>query len=291
MTPPFSITQPLIFVSGKGGVGKTTVSMALSLALARSKKKVLLAEIQSQEQVAHLFGRDPIGHEETLLSPRLKAINIDPRQALKEYVLLQLKSRTLYHAVFENSLSRSFLDAAPGLSELMSMGKVYSLLEHYDHVIVDAPATGHGISLLQIPFIVASAVRVGPLKDHCQNLSELLKNPHRTALIVVTLPEELPVREALDMRDWVEKELRVPLAGVVLNQTLPPLPKFSRTEDEILLPLWQAAEDYTNRSERAAEHVRELKKDLGTTPCLEIPYLYSESFGLHEVKEISQSFL
>ena len=137
------LNHKLVVVSGKGGVGKTTVSLALGLLAAERGKRTLIAEINSEEQIAHLLERAPANYHESGILPNLWSMNIQTKKAFEEYVLARLKFRSLYKAVFENKLVRYFIDATPGLSDLMCIGKVYELVKSYDLVIVDAPATGH----------------------------------------------------------------------------------------------------------------------------------------------------
>ncbi|MDO8461855.1 MAG: ArsA family ATPase [Deltaproteobacteria bacterium] len=290
------LDKKLLIVSGKGGVGKTTVASALAVFLARQKKRVLLAEIQSQGQVAGLFGHSSIDSEETPLLPNLWAINICPKKAFEEYVLKQIKYHALYTAVFENRFVRYFLEATPGLSELMCIGKVYSLLSQYDCVVVDAPATGHGISLLQIPGIIASAVRVGPLKENAEKIERLLKDEKTTALCLVSLPEEMPVNETVEMFEKAGSELKVPLGPVFINQILSPLFKgeevalFRKWRKEALPlfdPLIQAAILREAQGDRVAFYQKQLRQRLPKATFLEVPFLFSESFGLKELKKIS----
>lgn len=294
MDPP-----KLLIVSGKGGVGKTTLSAALALSLAKQKKKVLLAEIQSQDQVAHLFGRSPFGPEETPLLPNLQAINISPKKAFEEYVLSQIKYRSLYTAVFENRFVRYFLDATPGLSELMSLGKIYSLVSRYDCVVVDAPATGHGVSLLQVPGIVASAVRVGPLKENAEKIAGLLQDPEQTLLCLVTLPEEMPIKETIEMASLSREKLKIPLGPVFINGVVDPL--FSGKEESLfeswsdpiskkspLYPLVAAARVRQKKASLVQEACEELKKELPRASFIRLPFLFSDSFGLKEIRELSR---
>src|SRR5262249_22674278 len=145
-------------------------------------------------------------------------INISSQKAFEEYILGQIRFKRLYKAVFENRLVRHFIEAAPGLSDLMEIGKVYSLTKSYDLVIVDAPATGHGVSLLEIPGIVSEATRIGPLKTESDKIIRLLHDAESTQAILVTLPEEMPVTEALEMNERLEKKLGIALGPLFLNQ-------------------------------------------------------------------------
>lgn len=284
----------LTFVSGKGGVGKTTVSLALAFRAAARGERVLLVEADSEEQVAELLGRSPTGPQETELFPNLYGINVQPKKSFEEYVLLQIRSHLLYRAIFENRFVRNFIEATPGLADLMTVGKIYSLRDRYDRIIVDAPATGHGLALLQIAGIVSSAVRVGPLRTHAAAINELLHDPQRAEIVIVTLPEEMPIAEALEMRQKIEAD-RFPLKAIVLNQAVAsPLGRGERSEFERL-----SAQQRKNGLLRAmtlklaeadrTSFYRETLKRL-KIPLIEVPFLYTESFGKKEVERVADSF-
>ena len=290
-------SKKLILVSGKGGVGKTTVSLALALLAAERGKKTLLAEINAEGQVAHLLERKPSGYPEEKIFPGLWGINIVPRKSFEEYVLLQIKFKTIYRAVFENKFVRYFLEATPGLGDLMCIGKVYAATNQFDLVIVDAPATGHGISLLQIASTVAKAVKIGPLKNHSQKIDELLHDPARTQVVQVTLPEEMPVTESLEMQAWL-KQAWIPSGLLFLNQFrknfLTP-----QEEDELdslknklsltqasLAPLKAMALEQT-RAELSDSYYKLLKKELSDVTIMKIPFLYTPEFKLSEVQQVA----
>ncbi len=284
--------KKLTFVSGKGGVGKTTVSLALALKAARNGQRVLLAEINSEEQVARILGRPPVGYQETTLLPNLIGLNIFPKKSFEEYVVSQLHSRVLYRTVFENRLVRNFMEGTPGLAELMTIGKIYSLCDRFDRIVVDAPATGHCLALLQIAEIVASAVRIGPLRTNAETIDRRLKDPSQTGLVLVTLPEELPVSEALEMRQHLDERFPQMLEAVVLNQFVPqPLTLKERKEFEgsrnrrgasieaMRLALAQA--------DRSAEY-EGLLKERFRRPMGRIPFLFSRTIGLEEIEAVSE---
>ena len=157
MPTPTLLDRRLVVVTGKGGVGKSTVSAALAVLAAREGKRVLVCEVNARERIAPLLGAPPAGPQIREARPGLFTLNVTPPEAMREYGIMVLKFRTIYDAVFENRLVQNFIEATPGLSDMVSIGKVYSLTEAYDLVIVDAPATGHGLALLEIPAIVSRA--------------------------------------------------------------------------------------------------------------------------------------
>ena len=283
----------LTFVSGKGGVGKTTISLALALRAAGRGERILLAEANSEEQVARLLGRPPTGPVEKGLLPNLCGINIRPDRSFEEYVLLQLRSKLLYRAVFENRFVRNFIEATPGLADLMIVGKIYSLIDRYDRIIVDAPATGHGLALLQIAGIVASAVRIGPLQTHASAIDGIVRDPAKTEIVIVTLPEEMPAAEAVEMGEKLGKE-GLPLARVVLNQAVaPPLSRREQEEFERLAepgrddPVFQAMKLELARAARSALYRRRLETAFKKIPLAAVPFVPSPDFGLKEVEKIA----
>ena len=196
----------LLFVSGKGGVGKTTVSVLLALLGAKLKKKALLVEMNAAGRIAPVFKCDSIGHDEVALAPYLSGINLLPKRCFEEYVLSQVRFKKIYELFFDNKYVTNFIRAVPGLNELLMLGKIYDLekrfksrvmgKKEYDLIIVDAPATGHGLSALEVPKVVMDAVTVGPLHTHAKHILELLANKEKTAFCMVTLAEEMPVCEA-----------------------------------------------------------------------------------------------
>ncbi|MBI2980981.1 MAG: ArsA family ATPase [Deltaproteobacteria bacterium] len=286
MKSPALLSKRLIFVSGKGGVGKTTISLALALSAAESGRKVLLAEINSEEQIAHLLRRSPTGYHEVELLPRLWGINVNSHLAFKEYVLKQIRLKSLYQAVFENRWVRNFIDGTPGLPDLMSIGKIYALLDNYDQIIVDAPSSGQCLALLQIPSIVSSAVRIGPLSTHSQRIHSILHDRTMTAVVGVALPEEMPITETLEMSTWLKQKLDLNLGPIFLNQVVHS--PFSRPEWERIkkgIPVSLA--HHWSRSEMSRQYSGKLQENFADEKVVPIPFVYSREFGLTEVERIS----
>ncbi|HSA60078.1 MAG TPA: ArsA-related P-loop ATPase [bacterium] len=284
------LERKLLVVSGKGGVGKTTLSLALALLAASRGKRTIVAEIHSEEQVAHVLERPPIGYKETELLPNVWGVNILPKQAFEEYVLMQIRFRGLYKAVFENRLVHNFIEATPGLGDMVSIGKVYALCGRYDLVIVDAPATGHGLALMEIPSIVSQATRMGPLKSDADKIDRLLRDASQTQVVLATLPEEMPVTEAIEMNASLDRRLGLPLGPFFLNQveervfTDAERKKIDRGSDTPALRILRLL---AARSDLSAEYAARLEREVRPRPVVRIPFVYSPHFGLAEIQVVA----
>lgn len=206
-------------MSGKGGVGKSTVAAALGMAAAGRGLRTLLVEVASQERMSRLFDQQvPIGYHVTPVYPDLDALSVDPQKALEEYLLGQVRVRAVYERMFENRVFTYFAAAAPGLRELVTLGKIRQLVDagRHDVVVVDAPATGHGLGFLKVPRTFMRVARTGPVHGRARWVAELLEDHERTAVVLVTVPEELPVSETLEAIEDVAGH-DFPLAGVIAN--------------------------------------------------------------------------
>jgi len=221
-------THSLLVVTGKGGVGKSTVAAALGLAAARRGLRALVVEVSARDDVSSALGaRGPHGASaERAVSERLHHISIDPQSAMEDYLREQLPV-----GVFAGLLSRSRLfttltAATPGMRELLTIGKVWELAGHegrdrYDLVVLDAPATGHGLAMLQAPSTFASVARVGPVAKQGRAIASFLGDPRRTAVLAVSTGEEMPVSETLELRAQLQEQMGLDLALVVVNAVLP----------------------------------------------------------------------
>jgi len=227
-TPRGLLDRRLIVVSGKGGVGKTAVACTVAEAARRAGKRVLLVETATHEAVASRFERAPrpLGHAGRTLAPGLHALRIDPHEALAEYIRLQIGLGAVTDRILRTELFGQLLEAAPGWRELIVLGKIWHLEQRserdgrpsWDLIVVDAPATGHGLTFLDVPRVVAQAVRSGPLARHAGWVEALVHDPERTLLLPVTLPEELPVRETIELVERARREIRIAVDRIVVNQ-------------------------------------------------------------------------
>jgi anion-transporting ArsA/GET3 family ATPase len=233
------LDKRLILVTGKGGAGKTTVAVALGLAAARRGKRVVLCEVAERKRLGALFAVDT-EHAETELAPGLFAVSVDPEQAKQEWLRYQLKSRTLAGVLGGSRLFQYLTAAAPGLSELVTMGKVWDLaqLERrtggsvFDLAIVDAPATGHGLAMLRAPSTFAAVARVGPIGRQAEKIDRSLRDAAHTGVLTAALPEEMPVNETVEFERALRRELGMAIDAIVVNAVHPE--RFKRSEVERL---------------------------------------------------------
>jgi anion-transporting ArsA/GET3 family ATPase len=214
-----------VTVVGKGGVGKTTVSAALALAAARRGKRVLIAMCNAKERVSQMLEVPPIGPTNQNVLPNIDAVNMIPKVALEEYGMMVLKVRALYRAIFENRLVSAFLRGTPGIEAWSMLGKaqfhVHETLpdgrNRYDMVILDSPATGHGLEMLRVPRVLLDVAPPGLLRREAERAWELFTDPVRSGVVVVTLPEDMPVSESVELYGALTNELQLPVAAIAVN--------------------------------------------------------------------------
>ena len=286
-----------MFVTGKGGVGKTTVALALGLAAARSGLRTIVCEVSHQERFSRIMGREGVGYEETEISENLNAISLDQQHTLEEWVTYQLPSRHLAGLLYRNRIFQHLTAAAPGIKELVTIGKIWELAQlqrktkdarPYDFVVVDSPATGHGLGMLRAPRTFGDIARVGPIRAQADKIHDFIVSD-KTAVLAVALPEEMPVNETLEYRDELS-DLR-PLDAVVMNGVYEE--RFTDAEIESLpngdSPAVRAARTQHRRFVAHRTEVERLEGGLGDVPFASLPFLFSPDFHMDEVETLSQS--
>ena len=225
---PLGLSPRTIFVTGKGGVGKTTVAAALALAWRDAGVRTLLVELEGQSSAAASLSTKQLTYAPQALRPNLHAMRIDRDNALREYAHIRLKVKMLSDRLVGNPIMSQFAEAAPGLPELLVLGKIWSLTKltdnrgkpRFDAIVVDAPATGHGLGLLGMAGVVARMFPVGPISAEARQVDGFVRDAARVGAVLVALPEEMPINETFDLADQLEQQ-GVDVASVLLNGLLP----------------------------------------------------------------------
>lgn len=299
------VDKRFLIVTGKGGVGKTTVCAAEAIALAAKGKRVLVAMCNAKERLSAMLGSDLIGEELVAVAPNIWAVNINPEKALEEYGMLALKSRVLYKLLFDNKYVRTFFHAVPGMSEWTMLGKAWWHTTEmrsdgswrFDVVILDAPATGHGLDMLRVPKVIVDVVPSGLLRRDAEIAWKFFQDPKSTAVILVTLPEEMPTSETIELAAALTNELHLPIGKVVVNGVLPPL--FSREERAVLEGLGpfeaktpgeaalSAGRDRATRERVQSESLNRLSRELPVKPAF-LPLLFEEAATPEAIRELAK---
>jgi anion-transporting ArsA/GET3 family ATPase len=225
--------RELIVVTGKGGVGKSVISASLGRLQAARGRKVLLVESDPRENLHQLVDVSPSGGEIVEVAPRLALLHIDPRSILDDLVREKLKLGLLARRVLQSPVHHHFADGAPGLKEAAVFGRILRLLGGHgprgsprpDVVILDAPATGHGVSWMAAPQLVSDVVQSGPVGSMAKEIARFIEDRQRCGVVLVTSAEEMPVQEALELIDSLEQRLSRRPDLVVVNAVYPPAPE------------------------------------------------------------------
>jgi anion-transporting ArsA/GET3 family ATPase len=293
-----------VLITGKGGVGKTTVCAAEAVALGAKGKRVLVAMCNAKERLSVMLGVPSVGPTVVPVAQNVWAVNIDPDKALEEYGVLVLHSRALYKTLFDNRYVRSFLRAVPGMQEWSMLGKAWwhtteKLADgspKYDVVILDSPATGHGLDMLRVPKVIVDVVPPGLLRRDAERAWELFKDPTTCAIVLVTLPEEMPTTETIELARGL-RDLGLHVSRVVVNGVLPPL--FSRGERESLERMGgvasstpgeaalNAARDRATRERVQAESLNRLSRELPVTPAF-LPLLMEDAARPSAIRQLAR---
>jgi len=300
----------LVFVTGKGGVGKTTVASALALLASTRGRRVLICEVDAKGDVAGFYEAPPTGFKEKELLPGLFAMTMDTEASLREYLKLQLRIPVVGRI---GPLAKAFdfvATAAPGVREILTVGKLcYEVREHhYDLVVVDAPASGHIVGQLAAPQAINDLVKVGLIRSQTDWMLEILSDPLATGLVAVCTPEEMPVNETIELASRVREETTVQLSAVVVNRVLPEL--FGRQEEEVFAtlgrppalelldelvageagPVLEAARLAVTMRRTRATHLDHLRRNIdGAVPMMYLPYLFTRSHGLRTTRQVAAS--
>ncbi len=304
------LDRKLLFVTGKGGVGKTSVAAALGLLAATHGKRSLVCEVDAKGDLAFAFEADRLRFKPREVQPGLWAMAMDTEQSLREYLNLQLHL-PLVGRIGPLARSLDFVaSAAPGVKEILTVGKLTYEVRRgsFDIVIVDAEASGHIVAQLAAPETIAGLVQVGVVRDQTRWMLDILNDPERTGVVIVTNPEEMPVTEAIELAGALREKTSVDLAAVVVNRVLPEL--FGRGEEALFERLREpaakaalvaevgpaaprvldAAELAVRLRRTGAAHLATLREELvPAAPYLYVPELFARAKGLRATKQIAEA--
>jgi anion-transporting ArsA/GET3 family ATPase len=303
----FCSTSRVVVVAGKGGVGKTTVTATLATAAARSGMSVLIVEVEGKSGLPTAFGVSSLGYEEIELAPKIRGRCLTPDAALRDWLEGNGLKRISKRLVQTGALD-VIATAVPGMKDILVLGKVKSLEQQggFDLIVVDAPAAGHAITFLTSAHGLLDAVTVGPVRKQAQDVVELLADPARCQVLLVTLPEETPVNEVVDTAFAIEDRVGVSLGPVVVNGCYPDLPLDAASAtaaaalaDADLLDVFvseREAQDLAAaaafRTERAAiqrAQADRLARRL-PLPQIRLPFIFSSELGVPEIGELADAF-
>ncbi len=265
----------LIVVTGKGGVGKTTLTAAIGRLLAAAGRKTLLLEIDPRESLHQLFGTEPSAGAIIKISPKLGLQNLQPHAVIESLVREKVPIAPLANKIIASQVFQQSVAGAPGLKEMAVLGyALRTVLGEYRHsadvVVLDAPATGHGVSMLTAPLHLADVVAGGQLGEMSQQLARFIADPNACGVVIATLAEEMPVQETLELIAMLKQRMGRPPEAVVVNGLYPAYPGADpagrRGADAPSLSLWR---DRRAVNERELGRVRQAWKG----PRLELPLL------------------
>ncbi len=284
----------VIFLLGKGGVGSTCVAAALALAASKHGSGVLAMESDVRGPMASAFGVKP-AFEPVMISDRLFVMVLEGRHSLEEYLRLVVPARTVLRAVFASRLYQFFVQAAPGLKELMALGKVYYEAERkmggasrWDAIIVDLPASGQALSLLRMPTAAQETFGDSVVGREAGNINRMLRDRRQTAVVLVTTPEQLPISETLETAAALT-EMGITPAAIIFNRGRAPQfvsRDIARLKEYLIASgnaagaehLGQIARMELDRASQA-EHALEQLRNHTHAPVIQLPQLDGFSGG------------
>ena len=298
----------MVIVAGKGGVGKTTVTATLAVAAARAGRNVLIVEVEGKSGLATAFNRPALGYEEQDLTPGIRGRTLTPDAALRDWLegngLKRISKRLVQTGAHD-----VIATAVPGMKDILVLGKVKGLEQSRDAdlIIVDAPAAGHALTFLTSAQGLLDAVAVGPVRKQASDVVEMLSDPTRCQVVLVTLPEETPVNEAVDTAFAIEDRVGVRLGPIVVNGCYPELAltpasatAAAAQADAQLIDVFVSDHEASDLAAAAAFRAERTEIQLAQAdrlaaalplPQIRLPFLFSSEIGPAEIEQLADAFV
>lgn len=217
---PSLLEKKLIFVTGKGGVGKTATTAALGRLLSENGRRTLICELDTDAAMGRIFG-SKVGFEPTRVAPKLFACNITGDRSMRSFVERFVPSRRFAGLILKNKVANIFFNSAPSVMEAVILDRLAQLATEstpeFDTIVVDLPASGHAVTFLNVPKSMARMVSVGELAEHLRKVARLLSDPGKSEVVIVSLPDEMAINESLELWRKLHANVDTPARTVVVN--------------------------------------------------------------------------
>jgi anion-transporting ArsA/GET3 family ATPase len=290
----------LLFVSGKGGVGKTVITATLALYAFRHRKRVLVVELSPYGRLRELLGGPVPGPEPVEIQPRLELVRIEPRHALEDFLESILPVRMLRQRLLASQSFSILTAAAPGIEEFLVLAKIAEFeamtsglrrRPRYDLVLVDAPATGHSLSLLTTARTLMEMMPIGPIGRMAGSVNRVLADARRTAAVVVTIPEEMAVNETIEITASLGRSAAVAVGPLVVNAVWPE--RFTADEARWITgsgadpadPRIAAGRYHVEKRRRTEEQLARLRAAVGIAP-VEVPFVVNSTLDRPHLRRL-----
>lgn len=299
------LNKRVVFVTGKGGAGKTTITAAMAIAAASHNKNVLIVETHENDALGSLFGQIGFTEKPSRLDSNIWGVRIDPKTVLEEYIQRYVTVPFVAYQIIQSRIFEHLAVAAPGLKEVMILSEIWRFEQKknsniktplYDLIIVDSPATGHGLSLFRVPSTLISMFQTGPIAVQTRWVEDMLKDSTRSCLVLVALPEELPVNEALEFERKAENDLNMGVAAIIVNMIYPEIfspnevaaiERMDNSEPGKKQPAIEAARRQIVRRKVQQSHIHRLITE-GEHPVFQLPFYYTNNLDQEQIKDIAE---
>ncbi|HSD10124.1 MAG TPA: ArsA family ATPase [Candidatus Binatia bacterium] len=295
------LDRRLLFVSGKGGVGKTVTTAALALFAFRRRKRVLVVELSPYGRLRELLGGPEPTPEPAEIQPHLELVRIEPRRALEDFLQGILPIRALRQRLLQSHSFSILTAAAPGIEEFLALAKIAEFeamrigvrrRPRYDLVIVDAPATGHSLALLSTAKTLMEMLPIGPIGKTAEGVNRVLADPRRSAAVIVTIPEEMAVNETIEISSALSRSGALAVGPVIANAVWPD--RFNAEEARWLMSsgldgadaLIAAGRYHVEKRRRTEEQLARLRAELRVEP-VELPFVVNETLDRPHLRRLA----